>query len=189
LFKRKLIILWKEHGSEALILGVGLFIAYLLYSSAEQPPHVMEGKAAPDFAIPLLDGGTLDTRLARDKGVLVLDFWTVACPYCREGFPFLVELQQEYSSQNVAVYPVNVMDDVERVQAYLARDDLHIPVAMDHIGEISLFYQVSSLPQLVIIDTDGRIDTIHVGRLLDRDKRDIRNRLKALLNEPSQSKV
>jgi thiol-disulfide isomerase/thioredoxin len=133
--------------------------------------HGMEGKPAPDFALPVLSGGErwfaggdraapgsadARVRLSEQRGKLVLlDFWASWCGPCREQAKVLAKLAA--TTDDVELIGINVSDQHEAARAYLEAEKPSWPVLEDAEGEAYSAYQVKELPTLVAIGRDGRV--------------------------------
>jgi len=180
--REKLAMLWKEYGTQALIVLFGLAAFIMVTTGVLSAPHALEGKQAPPFELPLLDGGDLNLSGHLGKDVIVLDFWAVWCPPCRKGLPVIAEIAETYADRGVAVYAVNLGDDPKQIQAFLRESGISVPVALDMLGHASELYQVQSIPQTVIIGRDGDVEQVHVG-IPSGFKRSLAQTLDALLTQ------
>ncbi len=103
-------------------------------------------------------------RLAELKGqVVVLDFWASWCPPCIESLPHLGKLYQEKQDKGVKVFAVNVAEDKAKVEMFLKSKNVTVPVLLDSKGDAAEKYNVSSLPQTVVIGKDGTVKKVFVG--------------------------
>src|SRR5690606_2699329 len=73
---------------------VAALIAVNLLNMISGSGHALEGRAAPDFGLPTVDGGML-TLSDHSGKVVLLDFWTTWCPPCRKQMPALQELADD----------------------------------------------------------------------------------------------
>ena len=132
--------------------------------------HALVGKPAPDFTLPLLDGG--DVRLSAHKGkhVVVLDFWATWCGPCRRALPILAKVTNAFKNKGVVFYAVNQRDDPGQIRKFLKDENLKCVVAMDKDGKVGDLYQVSGIPQSVIIGKSGEVESVHVGLMPNLEK-------------------
>ncbi len=121
------------------------------------------GKAAPDFALKLLDGRT--GRLSEHKGrnIVILDFWATWCPPCRRGLPAMIDIARKYADRDVVLYAVNQRESAKLIKEFLRESNLDMPVALDPNGRIGKLFEVSGIPRTVVIDKNGTIQAVHVG--------------------------
>ena len=127
------------------------------------------GAPAPDFALPLIDGRTLDLHDLHGKTV-VLNFWASWCEPCREELPALQRLAATTGGE-VAVVGVGLRnDDDADARAFVERFGLTFAVGRDTgtgasgpRGPIEQTYGVIGAPTTIIIAPDGTIATIALG--------------------------
>jgi thiol-disulfide isomerase/thioredoxin len=123
--------------------------------------RVQRGAPAPEFDLPLLDGGRV--RLAEQRGhVVLLDFWATWCGPCRVELPAIAELRRRET--DVRVLAINTEGEHARddVRAFLAQNHLDLPVALDE-GEVAGRYHVDNIPEVVIVDARGAVAAVLRG--------------------------
>ena len=131
-------------------------------ASAAGSPEKMKGEVAPDFSLDLLAGGKM--QLAEQKGkVVVLDFWATWCGPCVRALPSIAEIAAAYKDKGVVVFALNQQEEADAVKKFIESKKLALTVAMDAKGEAAKLYQVSGIPQTVIIDKEGKVAAVHVG--------------------------
>jgi thiol-disulfide isomerase/thioredoxin len=122
----------------------------------------MIGKPAPDFRLDLLEGGRF--RLSEEKGnVVILDFWASWCAPCMQGIPEINAVVEELKNDKIKYIAVNMQEDNATASAALERLRLSVPVAMDIDGAAAQRYEVSAIPQVVVIDHEGNVARMFIG--------------------------
>ena len=122
------------------------------------------GKAAPHVELALLDGTSFDLAGAKDKHIVILDFWASWCGPCVMALPILAEVSEQYKDKGVVLIAVNVEGTSPAVvEAFLKRQELDIDVALDNNGGISARYRVGPIPQTVIVGKDGIVQSVKLG--------------------------
>ncbi|MBI1885362.1 MAG: TlpA family protein disulfide reductase [Chloroflexi bacterium] len=131
-----------------------------------------EGKLAPNFLLPTLDGGEL--RLSRLRGKpVVLNFWATWCSPCRREIPQLVDAYDRFRDQGLAVVGVNLQEDRDTIQDYSDDFGMDFPIPIDHSGDVGREYRLLGLPTTYFIDRDGVVRSVYRGPFLET-VRDIR---------------
>jgi peroxiredoxin len=120
---------------------------------------------APDFS--LKNGAGENVTLAQFRGdVVFVNFWASWCPPCKQEFPELSELANEYKGQEVHVLAISVDKSIERVQKFIEKSKLTpraLMVLHDHKSEVIAQYGARSMPSSFIIDKKGVIRFVHFG--------------------------
>lgn len=127
-------------------------------SNSEGLPH----RVAPEFALPLVDGGKLRLSSYRGK-VVLLDFWATWCVPCREETPHFVELQQKYGDRGLQIIGVSLDDSPDPVRTFVQQFHVNYPVVMGTADVGSSYGGVLGLPIAFLIDREGRIRAKHMG--------------------------
>ncbi len=142
-----------------LLVALGL-CAGLLPAAAGS---VEEGRPAPLFSVPALEGeGTLS--LAEHRGKIVyLDFWASWCAPCLTGMPLIDELRQEFDARDFVVLAVNVDGDPKQARKLLRRRPVGYASASDPEGRLPEQFGLRTMPTSYLIDRQGVVRYVHEG--------------------------
>jgi len=153
--------LWRErHGSEV-GLGERLLQAYdetvAVAAKPEAQPVPNKGIKDPLAFVLRRPDGSPPFQMSDLKGkTIVLTFWATWCTPCRELDPLLAQVLQEYvGRKDLAFLTLNTDEDESRVLPFLQRQ--HIPGTVLFADGLDDFYDVHSLPTLVILDRAGKV--------------------------------
>jgi thiol-disulfide isomerase/thioredoxin len=123
---------------------------------------VLEGQAAADFTLELVDGG--EFRLSSERGrVVVLDFWASWCGPCMQSMPQLEKLSQELANKSIRFVAVNLQEDRQTVEKALERLELTLDIALDVDGATAEKFSVTAIPQTIVIDAEGKVRAVVTG--------------------------
>jgi thiol-disulfide isomerase/thioredoxin len=141
-------------------------------NAGEKPIHsVAQAARTPDP--PIVDLAGYQQILAKYHGKpLVVNFWATWCEPCRDEYPLIVELANQFKVQGVSVIGINMDDDSDMnlVRRFIARTQPHFPNYRQKPGiDLDAFYQgvnpawKGTMPQTIFYTRDGRIGGYFLG--------------------------
>jgi len=122
-------------------------------------PHLIIGKDLPTFELSNAEGDLVNLEDFRGKYVLV-DFWASWCGPCREEFPYLRSLYNEYKSKNFEILAVSIDESRADWLSAIDNDKLSWTNVLDTGGFSGELYQVFGLkgvPDNFLLDKEGKI--------------------------------
>jgi thiol-disulfide isomerase/thioredoxin len=130
------------------------------------------GATAPDIVMASPDGKDLKLSSLRGKIVLI-DFWASWCGPCRRENPNVVRLYEKFKSKGFDIFSVSLDQTKEKWLAAIEQDKLSWP---NHVSDLKgwqsaagKLYGVTSIPQTVLVDRDGKIIAKNLrGEALER---------------------
>ena len=129
-------------------------------STPDQGPEI--GKLAPDFELSNLDGQVVSLSDFRGKPVF-LNFWATWCGPCRFEMPFIQEMYEGLSSEELVILAVNVREDPAKVREFVETFGFTFPVLLATSAEVPLAYNIRGIPATFFIDENGIIQDIKIG--------------------------
>jgi len=122
------------------------------------------GSAAPAAVAQTLDGKDFDLGTLIGKGPLVIEFWAVWCPNCKELEPQWLSLVKQYQGTVTFVgVAVSVNESAARVQKYAQQHGFTHLVLFDTHGTATGAFDVPATSYVVVIDRKGKIVYTGVG--------------------------
>ncbi len=162
-------------GLAAIIVLVLVAIGIWRNDRQPDPSHVgrLIGQPAPDFDLPLMDGGSV--RLSSLRGsVVAVNFWGSWCAPCKTELPRFQSVAGDPSLGNVRILGIGIKNDYgENAKDLVKQLGLTFPIGRDTAGTdelkgtIELAYDISNYPTTVFIRPDGVISAIHIGELTE----------------------
>ena len=136
----------------ALVFAPALVLAIVLDVSAIDE----EGQPAPRFHAKTLTGETFTNDSTKGK-VVLLQFWTTWCPYCKEEQPLVDAIDKELAPKGVVVLAINVAESKKKVKQYLQQTPRSCRVVLTEDTNLAAMYQANAYPIYIVIDREGKI--------------------------------
>ncbi len=100
--------------------------------------------------------------------VVLLNFWSYRCPYCRNALPELSRLDARFRKRGLTVIgihsPMMESDKVlANVRTQVTALGLHYPVVTDNGHQLWDAFEMEAWPTVVLLDKAGRIRFTHTG--------------------------
>ena len=135
------------------------------YGVIDEGEGLEVGQVPPQFKLKNLAGE--DVTLDDYKGQkVILNFWATWCEPCREEMPLFERVDQ--ANDDVVVLAVNMAHQdsgSEKVEAFLAKQNLTFPVVFDETGDVANAYKIINLPSTYFIDEEGKISNKVLGQV------------------------
>lgn len=165
---------WRWLVNALAVCGLGLLPIAALAGAVNQ--------AAPACALPGMQGGQpYQLQQFKDK-VVYVDFWASWCGPCLQSFPFMNELNRLYKDQGLQVMAVNLDEEAQEAEAFLAKTRPEFTVVADPQRQCAKEFAVEAMPSSFLIDRKGRLRYIHKG-FRPGEVEELRGVLKQLLDE------
>ncbi|MEO5338866.1 MAG: TlpA family protein disulfide reductase [Magnetospirillum sp. WYHS-4] len=138
-------------------------VSFTGIASAGQPLHPVPGTpAAPDFALPDLDGK--DWRLSAFKGrVAIVNFWATWCPPCRTEIPSMQRAWDKLKDHGVVMLAVHVGGNMDKIWTFVGDHGVRFPVLVDKDSRVANAWPMKGLPSTFVVDPQGRIVLQAIG--------------------------
>ena len=122
------------------------------------------GTAAPDFALPNIDGKTVRLSDLRDAPALLVIFLCNHCPYVKHVADALAQLTAEYQAKGVAVVGISANDvenypddSPEQMVAESAARGYTFPYLYDETQEVAKAYRAACTPDFYVFDKEQKL--------------------------------
>ena len=113
---------------------------------------------------------------------MLLSFWRVGCPPCRDEVPILQQMQKDFGPRGLVVLGINTMDDPAIARRFLRKNGAtYLNVIDSTRAAVEVWkdgYHVGGLPQTYLLDAEGKV----VDRWLGFDRTQGVNRFKEALS-------
>lgn len=122
-----------------------------------------EGMSAPNFSVRTLDDKVLSLADLKGK-VVILSFWFIGCPACRDLEPKLNDFKARFASDDNVVFIAMTADSASEVRKYLSKERFDYLQVAD-AGSAMKSFAFSVYPKNIVIGKNGEIvywrSTIH----------------------------
>ena len=150
--------------SKGAIAGAALVVSCSSILAADVS-HPADRKTAPDLVLNDASGATVKLSALKGK-VVLLDFWATWCTGCKEEMPWFMEFQQKYKQRGLASVGVALDEEGwQKVRPYVMEHPINYPIVVGDVALGNKFGVTTALPVTLLIDRDGRIAELHVGKV------------------------
>src|SRR6516225_10123944 len=130
--------------------------------TAKRARLVCPGDRAPEFTLPLLDGGEASLQQLLTRGPVLLAFFKISCPVCQFTMPYLERLHRQ---GGLRVYGIsqNEADDTREFNRHYG---VTFPTLLDSEDAgfpVSNAYSISSVPTMFLVAPDGTLERVIEG--------------------------
>jgi thiol-disulfide isomerase/thioredoxin len=119
-----------------------------------------------------LDGEVFTNESVKGK-VVLLQFWTTWCPYCRKEQDAVEALVHDFTARGLVVLAVNVGESKKKVKQYLADSPRSCKIVLTDDTNLAALYAAKSYPLYVLIDRDGNLASQQDGAAGEGALRDL----------------
>jgi thiol-disulfide isomerase/thioredoxin len=120
--------------------------------------------------VTLLDGRTLPAS-ALDGRVVVVEIWASWCPFCAQQNPLLQQLYEAQRGRGLDFLTFSIDREPAKARAYMVEHRYTFPAAMATVQSEKWFGPRKGLPELYVVDRDGRIVFKEADEMFPEDVR------------------
>lgn len=118
-----------------------------------------------DFRLKDLDNHWQQLSNLKGEKLTVIDFWTTWCSPCTKGIPKLNALYNIYHEKGVQFIGLNIDSPKNnaKIKPFVNAYNIVYPVLKDPNSQVASRLNVSSVPTLLIINSNNEIVFRHIG--------------------------
>jgi thiol-disulfide isomerase/thioredoxin len=135
---------------------LGLLLLLLISVAVPLPAQDDDGQPAPRFTAKTTTGEKFSNESLKGK-VVLLQFWTTWCPYCRREQKIVDALDKELAAKGLVVLAINVGESKKTVNKYLQESPRACKIVLNDDTNLAAMFATKSFPVYVSIDKDGNI--------------------------------
>jgi thiol-disulfide isomerase/thioredoxin len=115
-----------------------------------------EREPAPRFHAKTLEGEQFTNDSVKGK-VVLFQFWTTWCPYCKSEESLVNDIATEFADKGLIVLAVDVAESKKKVLQYLKEHPRKCRIVLTENTNLAAMYQANSYPIYVVVDRDGNV--------------------------------
>jgi thiol-disulfide isomerase/thioredoxin len=131
-------------------------IAFVVLTTMAAVAGSDDGEPAPRFHAKTTSGESYSNESIKGK-VVLLEFWTTWCPYCKNEEALVDGIDHEFADKGLVVLAVDVAESKKKVKQYLQQNPRTCRIVLTEDTNLAAMYQANSYPIYVVIDRDGNI--------------------------------
>src|SRR5262249_16777453 len=137
----------------------------------------------PHFRAKTTTGEQFNNESIKGK-VVLLEFWTTWCPYCKDDEKVVDSIGREFADKGLVVLAVDVLESKKTVKKYLEEHPRSCKIVLTEDTNLAAMYQANSYPIYVVIDREGNIAATHRGGAGERGLRYLLRRAGLQVDQP-----
>ncbi|MBT6179101.1 MAG: TlpA family protein disulfide reductase [Deltaproteobacteria bacterium] len=147
-----------------IIAGSLALTGQFISDNAERARPLMQGDSLPDFLI--YDASGTKRMPNESKGrVILIDIWATWCGPCVAAMPQLEKIHRKFSNDSFELLSINVEPSkIKEVIQFKQDHNLSFPIFFDR-GQARRRLMVSLYPTLILVDENGKIQSVYNGTL------------------------
>jgi len=139
------------------IIAVGTIVGIALSRNSSSPS---------DITLPIITWN--ETTLSTLEGTpVVLNFWSIGCPACRQQLPYLEDVAEQSGGQ-IKVIAINMADNAANIQKFFGEYEPTMIIALDDNGKGFVNYcrdyeNPGYIPFTLFVDSEGLVQYVKIG--------------------------
>jgi len=109
---------------------------------------------APNFTLKDLSGKTRSLKDYRGK-IVLLNFTTTWCPYCKKDIPNLKKLHTSMKGKNFELISIYVAESAKKVAPFAEKYSLPYTILVDPEGSVARTYGIRGVPTKIVVAKSG----------------------------------
>jgi thiol-disulfide isomerase/thioredoxin len=154
----------------ATVLGTVVALTLIPAAGRAQDLGIEVGSTAPAAKVFTLDGKETNLSQYIGKTPVIMEFWAIWCPNCKELEPTIVATLKKYSGKVKFVgVAVSVNESPDKVKAFVEKHGLPGDHVFDTKGEATGAYDAPATSYVVVINKAGKVVYTGLGGKQDLD--------------------
>jgi thiol-disulfide isomerase/thioredoxin len=160
----------KRHFVCCCVVTTLLFLASAVSFAADP-----DREPAPRFQARTMTGQQYTNENLKGK-VVLLEFWTTWCQYCRSEQEIIDDITEEFVGKGLVVLAVDVGESKKTVKKFLEANPRSCSIVLTEDTNLAAMYAATRYPIYVVIDRDGKIVDTQKGAAGERALRALLSR-------------
>jgi peroxiredoxin len=111
---------------------------------------------APNFTLKDLNGKSISLKDYRGK-IVLLDFTTTWCPYCKKDIPNLKKLYTSMKGKDFELISIYVAESPKKVASFVEKYALPYTILVDSEASVARTYGIQGVPTKIVVAKSGLI--------------------------------
>lgn len=127
--------------------------------------NISEGEIFQNLLVTDMEENLFELELNKNEKETLLFIFTTTCRYCTEIIPVWKELYNEYK-EKVEIYAISTSSK-ETLSEYIKINELPYRIVIPESKTFIKDYKINSVPQTFLIDKNGIVKRVLIGKLLE----------------------